>query len=354
MKLHEKIRVLRTRAGLSQQQLADALNVSRAAVAKWENDNGTPDVDNLKALAAYFHCDLDRLLDDQKDLDDARKPDSYCGKDCNTCAHREETSCPGCLNGPGGRYYQGCEIGICCRTLHRSACEGCTTYDECLKRKNSPIMPQLRAKREQEEKERVKARKRRAQFLKKWLWVIFLLLIPRFIAAIFADEVFGSLFPVMRYIGEVVLIICSVAKGLIYLRLTPFDRHMKEAGLYYIGIAGVELFLLLLTGGRVADVVKILTLLPAMALELFCLYHECYGNSGIIYEFDSDLSDNWIKLWRSFGLAIVAGLLSIPALLIFRSLGVIVLLVSGLGTIVCGVWRLILQYKSAKAVSDFA
>ena len=38
MTLCEKIRKLRTDAGLSQQQLADALSVSRAAVAKWENE----------------------------------------------------------------------------------------------------------------------------------------------------------------------------------------------------------------------------------------------------------------------------------------------------------------------------
>ncbi len=354
MKLHEKIRILRSRAGLSQQQLADALNVSRAAVAKWENDNGIPDVENLKALAAYFHCDLDRLLDDSKDLEEENKPESYCGKDCRECTDREETDCPGCLSGPGGRYYKGCEIAVCCRTLHRTACEGCTSYDDCLKRKNSHIMPKLRAKREQEEKERIKARKRRAQFLKKWLWVIFLLLIPRFVASSFTGEPVRSALPVLHYAGEAVLILCSVAKGLIYLRLSPFDRHMKEAGLYYIGIAGVELFLLFLTGGRVADAVKILTLLPTMALELFCLYNECRGYSGITKEFDSELSEKWLKLWRFYGGSVGAGLLSIPVLLIFRSLGAIVLLASSLGTIVCSIWMLILQYKSAKAVSDFA
>ena len=66
MTLGEKIRLLRQRAGLSQSQLAQQLHVSRAAIAKWENDNGVPDVDNLKALADFFYTDMDTLYDDSK------------------------------------------------------------------------------------------------------------------------------------------------------------------------------------------------------------------------------------------------------------------------------------------------
>lgn len=69
MKLHEKIRILRTQAGMSQQQLADALNVSRAAVAKWENGNGIPDFENLKGISDYFLVSLDILVDDDASLD---------------------------------------------------------------------------------------------------------------------------------------------------------------------------------------------------------------------------------------------------------------------------------------------
>lgn len=351
MRLNENIRKLRTDAGLSQQQLADALNVSRAAVAKWENDNGIPDVENLKALAAYFQCDLDRLLDDTKDLEDENEPESYCGKDCRECTDREETDCPGCFSGPGGRYYKGCEIGVCCRTLHRTACEGCTSYDDCLKRKNSPIMPKLRAKREQEEKERIDAWKRRAQFLKKPLWIVFLLLIPRVLAGLLTGQSSGK---ALYYIGASVMILSDVAHGLIYLRLSVFDKHLKEAGLYYLGVAGVQLFLLLLTGGQVADMIKVLSLIPTLVLQLCCFYNECRGNSGIIQEFDSDLSDHWLKLWRFYGVTIGTALLSILIFLIFRSLGVIVILVADLASFACSIWMLILQYKSAKAVSDFA
>lgn len=46
MTLGEKLKEARKQAGLSQEQLSEKLGVSRSAVAKWETDNGIPDVDN--------------------------------------------------------------------------------------------------------------------------------------------------------------------------------------------------------------------------------------------------------------------------------------------------------------------
>lgn len=62
----EKIREARTRAGLSQEQLAQKLRVSRSAVAKWETGKGLPDVENLKALSQLLHVTIDQLLDDSE------------------------------------------------------------------------------------------------------------------------------------------------------------------------------------------------------------------------------------------------------------------------------------------------
>ena len=51
MSLGEKIREQRKQAGLSQEQLAEKLNVSRQAITKWETDKGIPDVANLIAIS---------------------------------------------------------------------------------------------------------------------------------------------------------------------------------------------------------------------------------------------------------------------------------------------------------------
>ncbi|MCM3766452.1 helix-turn-helix domain-containing protein [Neobacillus niacini] len=62
MTLGEKIKDFRTRAGLSQEQLADKLGVSRQAVTKWENDRGIPDINNLQYLAKLFDVSIDSLV----------------------------------------------------------------------------------------------------------------------------------------------------------------------------------------------------------------------------------------------------------------------------------------------------
>ena len=58
----EKLKLLRKSAGLSQEALAERLNVSRQAVTKWETDAGLPETENLIAIAALFGTTIDDLL----------------------------------------------------------------------------------------------------------------------------------------------------------------------------------------------------------------------------------------------------------------------------------------------------
>lgn len=64
MTLGDKIRRCRKISGLSQQQLANALCVSRSAIAKWESGNGMPDIENLKMLSKLFCVSVDYLLNE--------------------------------------------------------------------------------------------------------------------------------------------------------------------------------------------------------------------------------------------------------------------------------------------------
>lgn len=62
MTLGETICRLRTERGLSQEELAEALEVSRQSVSKWETDASVPDLDRLVRLAGIFQVSLDRLV----------------------------------------------------------------------------------------------------------------------------------------------------------------------------------------------------------------------------------------------------------------------------------------------------
>lgn len=62
MEFHEKLQELRKRRGLTQEELAQALYVSRTAISKWESGRGHPGIDSLKAIAAFFAVSIDDLL----------------------------------------------------------------------------------------------------------------------------------------------------------------------------------------------------------------------------------------------------------------------------------------------------
>ena len=62
MELSEKIQKLRKEQGLTQEQFAEQLFVSRTAVSKWETGRGTPSMESLKQIANLFHITLDQLL----------------------------------------------------------------------------------------------------------------------------------------------------------------------------------------------------------------------------------------------------------------------------------------------------
>ncbi|MBQ5825050.1 MAG: helix-turn-helix transcriptional regulator [Clostridia bacterium] len=62
MEFNEKIQELRKQKGLTQEELAELLFVSRTAVSKWESGRGYPNIESLKALAKFFGVTVDELL----------------------------------------------------------------------------------------------------------------------------------------------------------------------------------------------------------------------------------------------------------------------------------------------------
>ena len=62
MDFGEKLKALRTERGLTQEQLAARLYVSRTAVSKWETGGGSPILDSLQAVARLFDVSVDALL----------------------------------------------------------------------------------------------------------------------------------------------------------------------------------------------------------------------------------------------------------------------------------------------------
>lgn len=62
MEFCEKLQALRKQKGLTQEELAEVLFVSRTAISKWESGRGYPNIDSLKAISKYFGKTIDELL----------------------------------------------------------------------------------------------------------------------------------------------------------------------------------------------------------------------------------------------------------------------------------------------------
>lgn len=62
MEFNEKLQELRKRTGMTQEELAQALYVSRTAISKWESGRGYPNIESLKAIAKFFSVTIDELL----------------------------------------------------------------------------------------------------------------------------------------------------------------------------------------------------------------------------------------------------------------------------------------------------
>jgi len=77
MTFGEKIQKLRKEAGLSQEELAYQLNVSRQAISKWERDNGYPETEKIVRMSKIFHVTLDYLLNEEETQ--TQEPKAECG-----------------------------------------------------------------------------------------------------------------------------------------------------------------------------------------------------------------------------------------------------------------------------------
>lgn len=66
MEFNEKLQELRKNRGLTQEELAESLYVSRTAISKWESGRGYPNIESLKDISKFFSVSIDDLLSGEK------------------------------------------------------------------------------------------------------------------------------------------------------------------------------------------------------------------------------------------------------------------------------------------------
>lgn len=81
MKFYEKLVILRKKALLSQEALAEKLDVTRQTVSKWELGQTKPDMDKLSAMSKLFDIDINILTNDEVSLDGIKSDDARVKKE---------------------------------------------------------------------------------------------------------------------------------------------------------------------------------------------------------------------------------------------------------------------------------
>ncbi len=82
MEFNEKLKALRSSRGLTQEELAEALFVSRTAISKWESGRGYPSIDSLKGISTFFSVTIDELVSEEKLLSIAEKENKSNMQNC--------------------------------------------------------------------------------------------------------------------------------------------------------------------------------------------------------------------------------------------------------------------------------
>ncbi len=89
IEIANRLVTLRKEKGLSQEQLAEALGISRQAVSKWERAESSPDTDNLICLAKLYNVSLDELLNTEDDIKTI-KDEQICNNVKDDCEDDED------------------------------------------------------------------------------------------------------------------------------------------------------------------------------------------------------------------------------------------------------------------------
>ena len=89
MEFNEKLQELRRSRSLTQEELAEALFVSRTAISKWESGRGYPSLDSLKEISKFFSVSIDDLICSEEIISAAEEEkkeciDKYVSLICNT------------------------------------------------------------------------------------------------------------------------------------------------------------------------------------------------------------------------------------------------------------------------------
>ena len=279
---------------------------------------------------------------------------TYCGKLCEECQHKEMLQCPGCKEGPGKAWNCECELAKCCRDKGHQNCTTCSYSTSCGKLRGRNSEPEQRLRKREDEIEKKKMIEGKAVFLGKWLWILFWLIIPSTVAGIMTNENLVAVLPGLNLPGQILQVATLLLYGGVLIKIACEDERYKTAGVCCLISAGVSVLVTILSYGKETPGWTLLFTIPAMIVSLVGEYNEYSAHAEVAGDVSPELFDKWTNLWKWF-IGMTLGLLgSIVLMLIFPILGLIVALVTAIGTVVVSILKLVYLYRTAKTFREYS
>ena len=279
---------------------------------------------------------------------------TYCGKLCEECQHKEMLQCPGCKEGPGKAWNCECELAKCCRDKGHQNCTTCSYSTSCGKLRGRNSEPEQRLRKREDEIEKKKMIEGKAVFLGKWLWILFWLIIPSTVAGIMTNENLVAVLPGLNLPGQILQVATLLLYGGVLIKIACEDERYKTAGVCCLISAGVSVLVTILSYGKETPGWTLLFTIPAMIVSLVGEYNEYSAHAEVAGDVSPELFDKWTNLWKWF-IGMTLGLLgSIVLMLIIPILGLIVALVTAIGTVVVSILKLVYLYRTAKTFREYS
>ena len=186
---------------------------------------------------------------------------------------------------------------------------------------------------------------RKATFFGKWMWILFLIIIPNAIHVIMTLDFVSEMFPQMNLIGSLFGLGCSIASGLILVKMSERESQYQIAGIFMI-ITNVintatDVF-------EVSEGWSFFILLPALVLGLIATYNEFMAHASAMSGIDDTMSKKWRALWTWYVRILLCFVGSIILMLIIPLVGLVALLGATIGVVVVSIVKMVYLYRSAK------
>lgn len=273
---------------------------------------------------------------------------AYCGKLCTQCAYKEKLGCCGCIGESGEGIVCLCRIVECCREKGYASCEACSSFESCDRVKDCEKVPQIRLEQREKEKKKRDSELQESVFWGKWLWILFLLIIPSTVASLLKLDIAENGGSWIESAGQALEWISALAYGSILIKLSKVGTRYRTAGICTV----ISAVLLIITEAASAKVLQenmeLAAMIPTAIIALVGTYYEFTAHSQAAGKAGSKLSEKWQSLWVWY-IGLNLGLFFGSFILLFLGVfGVIIFMGLTIGIIAVSVVKLVYLYKMAK------